>query len=71
MSEPLKLTRVRGDCPDGLTCPAVYTSNRGTVFVVGKRVTDPDALAQAAIGEDEVLSELPPELLPEVANSEL
>ena len=42
MPEPeLKLTKVRGDgadCPDGRTCPAVYASNRGTVFIVGKRV---------------------------------
>ena len=69
MSE-LKLTKVRpGDaqCPDGRQCPAVYASNRGTVFIVGKRVTDPAALAQAAIGDDEVLSEVPASLLPEVA----
>jgi hypothetical protein len=67
----LKLTQVRGTgdnlCPDGRTCPAVYRSNRGTVFIVGKRVTDPAVLAQAAIGDDEVLSEVPGRLLPEVA----
>jgi hypothetical protein len=67
----LKLTKIRPDdglCPDGRTCPAVYRSNRGTVFIVGKRVTDPAVLAQAAIGDDEVLSEVPAHLLPEVAD---
>jgi sulfur carrier protein ThiS len=64
----LKLTQVRGDvCPDGRTCPAVLTSNRETVFVVGKRVTDPAALAQMAIGDDEIAVEVPGSLLPEVA----
>jgi hypothetical protein len=63
----VKLTLARGDCPDGRTCPAVYTSNYGTVFVVGKRVTDFGALSQAPIGDDEVLVEIPAELLPEVA----
>lgn len=67
MPEPeLRLIKVRDVCPDSRTCPAVYASNRGTVFIVGKRVTDPDVLAQAAIGDDEVLSEVPAELLPEV-----
>jgi hypothetical protein len=71
MPEPeLKLTKVRGDgelCPDGRTCPAAHTSNRGTVFVVGKIVTDPVALAQMAIGDDETVVEVPISLLPEVA----
>lgn len=71
MPEPeLKLTKVRGDgaqCPDGRTCPAVHTSNRETAFVIGKRVTDPVALAQMAIGDDETVVEVPIFLLPEVA----
>lgn len=68
MPDPeLKLTKVRDLCPDGRTCPAVHTSNRETVFVIGKRVTDPAALAQMAIGDDETVVEVPVSLLPEVA----
>lgn len=64
----LKLTKVRGEvCGDGRTCPAVYKSNRGTFFVVGKRAPDPAALAQMAIGDDELAVEIPGSLLPEVA----
>jgi hypothetical protein len=63
----LQLTQVRGDCPDGRTCPAASVSNRGTVVIVGKRVTEPAALAQLAIGDDEIAVEVPASLLPEVA----
>jgi hypothetical protein len=71
MSEPtpeLRLTRVRPDaqCPNGLTCPAVYRSNRGTAFIIGTQVTDPAALGQAPLGPGEVLIEVPGELIPEV-----
>jgi hypothetical protein len=73
MPDPeVKLTLVRGGpCPDTRTCPAVYKSNRRTVLIVGKIVTDPAVLAQAAVGPGEVLSEIPEELLPEVADGEV
>lgn len=63
----LRLTHVRGTCPDGRTCPAALASNAGKVYVVGKRVTDPEALAQMAIGHDEIAIEVPESLFPEVA----
>lgn len=71
MSDPtpeLRLTKVRPDaqCPNGLTCPAVYRSNRGKAYIIGTPTTDPTALAQAPLGPGEVLIEIPGELLPEV-----
>jgi hypothetical protein len=64
----LKLTQVRGEgCPDGRTCPAAFASNAGKVYIVGKPVTDPVAIAQMPIGDDEVAIEVPEDLFPEVA----
>ena len=67
----MKLTKLRGggtgSCPDGRTCPAVHQSERGTLLVIGTVVTDPEALAQMAIGPGEVAIEVPLSLLPEVA----
>jgi hypothetical protein len=63
----MKLTQVRGDaCPDGRTCPAIHRTDRDTLMLIGRRVTDPDALAQMAIGDDEIAIEIPASLLPEV-----
>lgn len=62
----VKLTKMRDLCPDGRTCPAVHAGSQGTVFVIGKRVTDPAVLAQMAIGDDETVVEVPAALLPEV-----
>ena len=63
----MRLTQLRGDsCPDGRTCPAVHQTNRGTLMIVGRRVSDAEALAQMAIGEDEIAIEVPASLLPEV-----
>jgi hypothetical protein len=64
----MRLTQLRGDdsCPDGRTCPAVHQTDRGTLMIVGRRVSDAEALAQMAIGEDEIAIEVPAGLLPEV-----
>lgn len=63
----LQLTLMRGGCADGRTCPAALASNAGKVYVIGKLVTDPTALSQMAIGDDEVAIEVPESLFPEVA----
>ena len=64
----VRLTRVRAeDCPDTITCPAIDTSDRGTVVVTGKQVTDPEVLAQLRIGPGETAVEIPASLLPEVS----
>ncbi|HEX4816715.1 MAG TPA: hypothetical protein VFV66_28570 [Nonomuraea sp.] len=47
------------------TCPAVYETDRGTIAVQGKLVTDPDALGDAVnLASDEVIIEIPKDLLP-------
>jgi hypothetical protein len=64
----VKLRQIAGDdCPDGRTCPAVHQSDRQTFVIVGSVVTDPDTLAQLAIGPDETAIEVPVSLLPQVA----
>ena len=47
------------------TCPAVYETDRGTYAVQGTLIIDPDALADCVnVGPDEVVVEIPKELLP-------
>ena len=54
-----------GDCTDGKTCPALARSDRGTWVVVGKIVTDPEALGALGIGPGEQAVEVPAGLLGE------
>ena len=66
----MTLTKLRGDdCPDGRTCPAVHQTDRGTLMIIGRIVTDPEALAQLAIGSGETAIEVPMSLIPEVARA--
>ena len=58
--------RVRGECPDGKTCPAVFRTDRGTLAIVGSRITDPDVLAELRLPAHESVVEIPLSLLPEV-----
>ncbi len=45
-------------------CPAVYATDRGTYVVQGKRVTDPDAIADLVdVRDDEFYVEIPRGLL--------
>ncbi|MFF0860881.1 hypothetical protein ACFYUV_03910 [Nonomuraea sp. NPDC003560] len=47
------------------TCPAVYETDRGTIAVQGKIVTDRTALGDAVnLADDETIVEIPKELLP-------
>jgi hypothetical protein len=62
----MHLTRLRGDCPDGRTCPTVYLTDRDSVVVVGNRITDPDVLAALGLPDHETVVEVPRSLLPEV-----
>lgn len=69
----MKLTLLRresgGDvpgCADGRTCPAVRASDRDTIVITGKLLTDPGDLAQAGIAPGEAAVEIPASLLPEV-----
>lgn len=65
----MRLTKLRGDvgCSDGRTCPAVHATERDTLMIIGRVVTDADALAQMAIGPGEVAVEVPASLIPEVS----
>lgn len=66
----MKLRKIAGeDCADGRTCPAVHQSDRETFVIVGSVVTDPEALAQLAIGPDETAIEIPASLLPAAARA--
>lgn len=48
----------------GGQCPALYATDRGTYVVQGKRVTDPDALADLReVSDDETFVEVPREVL--------
>jgi len=51
---------VAGGCFDG-TCPTIYATERGTVVIQGQQINDSDV----ALGEGEVLVEIPAELLKE------
>lgn len=59
------VTVLRSDCADGKTCPALADTDQGTCVVVGKVVTDTEALAVAGlgIGADEIAVEVPASLL--------
>jgi hypothetical protein len=57
----VRLTKLTG-CQGG-TCPAVYTTDRGTLVVQGVLVTDPQAIADANAPAGETLVEIPRELL--------
>ncbi|MET8868369.1 hypothetical protein ABZW11_36055 [Nonomuraea sp. NPDC004580] len=47
------------------TCPAVYETDRGTIAVQGKVITDPEALGDAVdLAPDEIIIEIPKDLLP-------
>lgn len=57
--------RFLGTSSEQGTCPAVYETDRGTLAVQGRLVTDTEALGDSVnLGDDEVIVEIPRELLP-------
>lgn len=58
--------RLRGECPDGKTCPAVHLTDHGTLAVVGSTITDPEVLAALGLPAHESVVEIPLSLVPEV-----
>lgn len=64
----MKLTRIAGDCPDGVTCPTVYASDRGTIVVQGYTVSAED-LCEITLPEGENAVEIPLSLLVEAARA--
>lgn len=62
----MELTRLVGTCPDGDTCPAAFTTDRGTIVIRGFALTDAE-LSQANIADGEAATEIPVALLLEAA----
>lgn len=56
----MKLVPVRERCPDRVTCPALYRTDRGTYVVQGDR----NSTLERADGED--VAEIPRDLIPEI-----
>ena len=59
----MRLTRLRGTCPDTETCPTLYRTDRGTGVVQGYVVTNPETLATLDLPTGEVAVEVPLSLL--------
>jgi hypothetical protein len=62
----MKLTVVfvlNDGCADGKTCPTLADTDQETCVVVGKVLTDPEALGALGIGSDEMAVEVPASLL--------
>jgi hypothetical protein len=63
----MKLELLRGaDCTNNVTCPALYSTDRGTIVVQGWAVTDPDVLRQLTLPMGGLAVEVPADLLFEV-----
>lgn len=60
-----RITKIRsvsadgGDCPDGDTCPTLWSSDQRTRIVQGRPVTDPEVLRQLNLPEGEIAVEVP------------
>ncbi len=61
--DTMRLTRLRGTCPDTETCPTLYRTDRGTGVVQGYVVTDPEALATLDLSTGQTAVEVPLSLL--------
>jgi sulfur carrier protein ThiS len=59
----MRLELLRGDCTNNVTCPALYSTDRGTIVIQGWTVTDPDALHQLRLPAEGLAVEVPVELL--------
>ncbi|GAA1440361.1 hypothetical protein GCM10009602_12960 [Nocardiopsis tropica] len=64
----MKLTRLAGECPDGVTCPTVFASDRGTIIVQGYTLA-PGDLTEIPLPEGESAVEIPLSLLKEAARA--
>lgn len=59
----MRLTRLRGTCPDTQVCPTLWRTDRRTVVVQGYDVTDTEALAALDLSSGEIAVEVPHRLL--------
>jgi hypothetical protein len=59
----MRLTKIASDpCPDKITCPGVFATDRGTIVVQGYVITDSEALAQLNLPNGETAVEIPLEM---------
>lgn len=56
---------IRDSCPDVKTCPTLAKTDRNSYAVVGKVITDPEALSALGVGPGEQAVEVPASLLEE------
>lgn len=64
----MSFTPLTETCPDGVTCPRVRDTGRGTVIVQGNMLAKGD-LAQITLGAGETAVEIPAEVLLEAARA--
>lgn len=50
------------DCGVG-PCPAIYETDSGTYLIIGKQVNPSDAGLESKVGDDELLVEVPREII--------
>ena len=55
-----------GECSDGKTCRALHRTDRGTVVIQGRAVTNREALRQLRLSPGEQAVDIPAELVAEV-----
>ena len=62
----MRITRVGQQCPDGVTCPAVFATDEDTMIVQGRRCPD-EVLGMLRLGAGEFAVEIPAEVWREAA----
>jgi hypothetical protein len=63
------VTRVRGVCDDGKTCPALHLTDRDTAVIQGWTVSDAEVLIELGLPAGAEAVEVPSALLAEVLDS--
>ncbi|PSK96327.1 hypothetical protein CLV63_112212 [Murinocardiopsis flavida] len=64
----MRLTRIAGECPDGVTCPTVFATDRASIVVQGYELAA-DELAKITLPSGETAVEIPVSLLKEAARA--
>jgi hypothetical protein len=63
----MRITYLRDTSPTGRTCPTLYSTDRGTFLVQGKKIGDACIPASPGLRDDEDVVEVPARLLEEIA----
>ena len=65
----MRITYLRDTSPTSRTCPTLYSTDRGTFLVQGKKIGNDSIPASPCLGDDEDMVEVPARLLEEIADS--